>query len=293
MFNMKKINEDNVNKKNMIILPDYISSESRLFLLPDDSIYKEFKGNLLHENRHRVKYLRDKLKYADSMPEELIMPTRAVYDTNSHLVGYTMNKVNGINIEKLEEAKSPFDKTDLTMYRDMYYKLKDIIVKSGDNVVFPNLLDTRNIFIDRNGNMSLICFDDMQIDDIEGYYGSDTECNYGGPELRSKKYYNNGLFTKNMDIRSLIYIYFLLVFNFNLNYFSPYDEDELNEKITNVFYTFGIDDSEIVSQVENLFSTEAPNEYIDDFVDYITDECMLYYFYDFRINKPMKRLVLK
>ena len=51
---MKKINEDNVNKKNMIVLPDYISSESRLFLLPDDSIYKEFKGNLLHENRHVI-----------------------------------------------------------------------------------------------------------------------------------------------------------------------------------------------------------------------------------------------
>lgn len=274
-------------------MSDYISCDSNLYVLQDRSLYKEFKSTLLHENRHRVKYLLDKMKYAESMPKGLIMPTSSVFDDKNRFVGYTMDRVNGINLEKHEERKSPFDKTDLYQYRYIYYKLKEIIVNSGDNVVFPNLLDTRNIFIDNKGDLSLICFDDMQIGDIEGYYGSDIEAYYGGPELRTKKYYKNGLFTKEMDIRSLTFLYFLLVFNFNLSYFSIYEDEELTEKITSAFYSLGIDDSSMVSNIENLFKEDVPNEYIDDFVDYITDEYMLYYYYSFNINKPIKRLILK
>ena len=96
-----------------------------------------------------------------------------------------------------------------------------------------------------------------------------------------------------MDIRSLIYIYFMFVFNFNLNYFSHIDEEDLNETITRIFYSFGIDDSEIVTKVENLFRSDVPNEYIDDFVDYITEDYNLYYYFDFKVKKPRKRLVLK
>ena len=289
---MKKINKENVKDRKTILLPDYISCESRLFLLPDQSLYKEYKGNLLHEKRHRVKYLIDKFKYVDSMPKELIMPKEAVYDNRNHLIGYTMDNVDGINIEKLEEMKTQFDKTDLRMYKELYYRLKDLIIKVGDNVVFPNLLDARNIIINKDGNLSLICFDDIQIGDIEGYFGSDTESIFGGPELKSKKYYNNGLYTKNMDVRSLILLYFEYAFGINLSYFSKYEDDELEEKVTNFFYSLGIDDSEIVRKVLLLFDETEDNEYIDDFVDYITEEYQMFLI-DFNSKKPIKRLTLK
>lgn len=292
---MKIIREENVKGKKYLIQPGYYSTESELFLLPDDTLYKRYKGALMHENKHRVKYLLEKMKYASYMPSGIIVPKYIVTDNKNGLRGYTMERAKGINLDTFERECSAFHKTDLYRYRDIYYRLKEIIEKAGDDIVFPNLLDLRNIFVTKN-SMSLVSFDDMQIGDVEGYIASDIECNYGGPILRSDKYYEDGLYTKNMDIRSLIYIYFLIALNFNLSYFSEFEEGELDHQIQKTLYMLGIEDDNITKvgeKIKLLFTEDNDNEYIDDFVDYITEEGQLVYFYDFYLKKPRKQLILK
>ena len=292
---MKAINKESIKNKKHIYIPNYYSSESELFILPDDKLYKCFKGPLMHENRHRVNYLTKKMQFVEHMPSGLIVPKLAVLDNKGLLNGYTMDKVDGINIDKYESECSSFDKTDLYRYREIYYGLKEFIQKAGDNIVFPNLLDLRNVFITKNG-MSFVCFDDMQIGNVEGYIASDIECNYGGPILRTEKYYKDGLYTKNMDTRSLIYIYFLLALNFNLSYFSLFEEGELEHQIQKSLYALGIKDDNIThigEKIRLLFDEYEDNEYIDDFVDYITEEGNLIYYYDFILGKNRKNLILK
>lgn len=287
------INKKEITSKKTIHIKNYISDESTLYKLPDGKVYKEFKGPLMHERKHRVNYLIEKMNYLDRLPKEIVKPIESVFDDKGNLSGYTMNPIKGVNLDEIERYGNPFDKTDINRYAYIYYKLKHVIEESGDNVVFPNLLDLRNIYLDEKGNLSLLCFDDIQVGYIKGHMDSDLECNFGGPELESDKYKRHGFYTKELDIRNLIFIYFSLVFNINLSYFSGFEDDERRHEIEKFMYSRGIEDETIIDRLDYLFREDVQNEYIDDFVDTITDDCNLCYYFDFYLKKPNKRLIFK
>ena len=280
-------------KNEKLKVKNYYSPESTLFLITDGIVYKEFTTDLMNEDCHRVDGLAEKLQYAKFLPEGVVKPTALVFRDTEHVAGYIMPKVKGRSLDELERDGNPFDCSDISRYRDIYYKLKKIIVSAGDKIVFPNLLDTRNIFIDDDGNVSLVSFDDIQLGPVEGHMDSDIECIYGGPELESDKYQIDGFYTKNLDVRSLIFLYFYLTFTINLNYFSKFSFLERKYRIERVLQSFGIEDPTIVNKIDKLFDPDVDNEFIDDFVDEFTKNYSLMYYFDFHKKilrkKPIKK----
>jgi hypothetical protein len=272
---------------------NYYSPESTLYLITDGIVYKEFSTDLMNEDCHPVDGLAEKLQYAKFLPEGVVKPTALVFKDAEHICGYIMPKVKGRSLDELERDGDPFDCSDIARYRDIYYKLKKIIVDAGDKIVFPNLLDTRNIFIDNEGNVSLVSFDDVQLGPVEGHMDSDIECIYGGPELETEKYQKDGLFTKNLDIRSLVFLYFYLVFTINLNYFSKFSFLERKYEIERALQSFGIEDPVIVNKIDKLFDPDVDNEFIDDFVDEFTEKYSLMYYFDFHKKMLRKKPIKK
>ena len=66
------INKKEITSKKIIYIKNYISDESTLYKLPDGKVYKEFKGPLMHERKHRVNYLIEKMNYLDRLPKEIV-----------------------------------------------------------------------------------------------------------------------------------------------------------------------------------------------------------------------------
>ncbi len=289
---MLGFNKKILKNKKLYHIKGYMSLESDLYSLPNGTLYKEYTDTVIHEGEHKLNYIMNKsFYYGDLLPDEIIKPIFVVFDSRG-FTGYTMNTAKGKSLEDIEKEASPYELADIQRYRCIYYKLKSIIKKVGDKIVFPNLLDLRNIYIDDLGNISLLCFDDMQIGNMQGHMDSDIEECYG-PDEECTKYRDNGLFTKELDIRSLIFLYFLLVFNFNLNYFSGLPSDKRKREIQSVMLAHGVDNPKIVEKIDNLFRDDISNEYIDEFVDDLTMNYNLYYYYDLNLKKGNKKLVLK
>ena len=258
---MEKIDFKRLNIETVLGDNDFNS----VFLLSDGSVLKLFKHDIL------IQSLRLEQKILTSKPifnvPEIVVPNRAVY-LSDKFVGYTMDRVDGIDYNTRDNRYSLSDRADLNMYATIYSKLEDVVKRANkEGMIFPDLCTCDNIFIDKNGNYKLIDYDGIQIGNfitpfLSTSLGDDLQ--YEIPKYSKKTH----LFTSELDKKSLIILYFLSTFNVNL------ETININKNITldYIFNCINLKDDDIKHKVWKCYQPNLANEFLGDSVFKLAEE---------------------
>lgn len=188
------------------------------------------------------------------------LPTR-ILENDGLVNAYTMPYIPGVDFTDYYE-----NIFDLMSYAKIHSQIENNI-KEGNKlgIVFPDLCTTENIRITDEGKVVFIDYDGLQIKEMPAVGFSDF---LGTPEevLNSKYFdFETGLFTKEIDIKSAIFLYFLDVFGINLagvNRINPYTWKI--ETLDDVFSIINLQDVDIKQKVWKIYQTSIPNEFLGD-----------------------------
>lgn len=181
---------------------------------------------------------------------------------------------------------------DLMSYANIHSQIENNI-KDGNNlgIVFPDLCTTENIRITPDGKVFFIDYDGLQIKEMPAVGFSDF---LGTPsEVLKTKYYDDksGLFTKELDIKSAIFLYFVDVFGINLaavNRINP--ETGRITTLDDIFSIINLEDENIQQKVWKLFQPSIPNEFLGDDIYKLAEHYKLATPFP---NAPIKMLIKK
>lgn len=269
---MRRFNLTNelINNSQLISASDFsyvfkMTNGNYLKLFSDKSLlaYKEIKVNL-----------EDKLNSANKLgiTNDIVKPCAVAY-FRGEAVGYEISPANGINFNQYDDTLTLQDRLDLYAYADVHKKIEDI-VRTNKNIVVPDLCSCDNIYIDQNHNITLIDYDGMQI----GPYRSFMISSLLGVQrdiVENPKYFNKetGLYSKTLDIRSSIILYFITALNVNLTSVGVTAPGE-KEPITLdfIFNTINLDDPDICHNVWKMFQKDQKEEFLENTVYEIAEK---------------------
>jgi len=267
---------------------------SQIFITKEGEIVKLFTPFYLNIYYNVVNVnLEAKLLNKDKnyISEEINKPNTIFYSRKGMAVGFKMKPAQGINYNYFIKKLSPQEEIDLPRLNNIHKNLEHIIKKNED-IVFPDICTLDNIFIDSKDQIELIDYDGMQIGKYKAIEISTTlderKNNYYIP-----KYWQKELFTKNLDIKSLIVTYFLTVFHIDLNQvgvISPFTHNPIT--LDETFYIVGLDDYEIMDKVSKIFNGNVDNVYLEDSYDKLSKDYNLE-IHPISQNAYIKRLVRK
>lgn len=173
------------------------------------------------------------------------LPTR-ILESNGIVNSYTMPYISGVDFTDYYE-----NIFDLMSYAKIHSQIENNI-KEGNKlgIVFPDLCTTENIRVTDEGKVVFIDYDGLQIKEMPAVGFSDF---LGTPEevLNSKYFdFETCLFTKEIDIKSAIFLYFVDVFGINLasvNRINPYTWKMVT--LDDVFSIINLQDVDIKQKV--------------------------------------------
>lgn len=243
--------------------PLTMSGNATLFKMKNGNILKIFNPFYMTMAKMCGINLEKKIEAAESvkLSDKIKKPTSVFYDVNNSFIGYASNPASGISYNDKENILTLKQREDLYRYADIFTKLEKIVKES--DAVFPDLCTCDNIFIDENDNIELIDYDGIQVGNHRVMQMSTT---LGADSLyRNPKYSRNGLFTKNLDKKSLILLYFLDALNADLNKVGQ-KIPGTNEIITlDMFFNLiGIEDYDFMNKVYKIFNDKLDNEYLGE-----------------------------
>lgn len=250
---------------------------SFIYLLPNDEILKIFDIKYLNILELMGINIEKKILESEKLniSDKVIRPIKAVYSLKGDFIGYTMPLARGISFNEYEEMLTMEDREDLYRYAKLHYNLEKI-VKDSEDVVFTDLCTCDNIYVNNNYDIQIIDYDGHQVKNIPTPIIS---TNLGDSlQYRSiSKYYKNGLFTKQLDIKSLIILYFLDVFNIDLNKVGAINP-VTNTPVTldEVFYMLNLFDNDFNHKVWKIFKDNTVNEYLSEDMFRIADRYDMY-----------------
>ena len=194
---------------------------------------------------------------------DIIVPESVIYSYGS-FSGYLMPYFEGRCL------RSYYDNHYLHPVKiaDIYKKIEKIIKKS-DNIVFPDLLTDGNILINDNHDIKLIDFDGLQID----YFGTPVFNRYMGDKRKydNTKYKEGNYFTKQLDIKSLVYLYIEMLFGVKMEVMDFYDGNDQKKLVEKFIKDFDIQIDDFVHCITALYDDKKENIYLGNVVDIIGD----------------------
>lgn len=245
------------------------SEYSQTFLTKEGEIVKIFSPFVLNLYYNIINVnLEAKLLNKDKsfISEEIVKPNTIFYSRKGSAVGFKMRPAIGINYNEFTKKLTRKEEVDLIMFNNIHKNLEEIVRKNKD-IIFPDICTIDNIFIGPDGKIELIDYDGMQIGKYKAIEMSTTldeeTNNYYVP-----KYWQKELFTKNLDIKSLIMLYFLTVFHVDLNQvgvISPFTHTPIT--LDETFFIIGLRDYEIMDKVSKIFNDNVDNVYLEDTYD--------------------------
>ncbi len=252
------ITRDFLNGKELISTE---KSMNRVYKVSNKEVLKIFRNDYFNMYNLTNMPLEDRILNATFENNGIVIPTAAAY-AEGRFVGYFQPYIEGITESEYDDNLTIPQRIDLYQYARHYLKLEKII-KNSPNIVIPDLLTCENILVQKNGNLKLIDYDAMQVNESEPIIISS---NLNENQILSNKKYQvrEGVFTKQLDIKSLTHMYFLGALNTDLSMVGEYHH--LFGKITpkDVLNTIGLDDPEITNKICNLFSEDKENEYLGE-----------------------------
>lgn len=261
---------------------------SNVLKLRDGSILKIFSIDMVRASAIVGSDIEGKILSArniDSSPEILI-PTSAVYSKNVGFVGYTTDEVIGEDYNVYNSKFTIEKRSDLHNYAVNHEKLENVLRKNPD-IIFPDFCTCSNIIFSSDGKVHFIDYDGLQVGGYKSYSYSST---LGDIEslFYDSKYYENGLFNKNLDKKSSIFLYFLVTFNINLSKVGTVNY-RTNEFITleDCFRCINLDDPDLCHKAWKIFQKDQENEFLGDTGYSIADK------YDMHVYGQMGKCYLK
>ncbi len=182
---------------------------------------------------------------------------------------------------------------NLLSYAKLHSQIEGNIKEGNElGLVFPDLCTTENILVSKDGKVFFIDYDGIQIGNMPAVGYSDF---LGTPEqVLTPKYYDDktDLFTKELDIKSAIFLYFLDTFGVNLSTVGTLNPE--NGKIVTldfVFQTINLEDPDIQQKVWLLFQEDKQNEFLGDSIYNLAEKYILVP--DMSVGGMIKNLVRK
>lgn len=281
---MKKIKLEDLSKQGLSAV--FRGKDTTIFKTNEGEIFKCFEPKYLSFlDKGGINLERNIL---DSKPidgvGDIITPNNAVY-LNDSFLGYTADFVDGVDLDSYLRSLSVGQKCDLEGYASLYHDIEKV-VKDAKNVVFPDLCTLSNMMVTDEGIIKFVDYDGLQVDDkktacISTLLGEQEQ-------YFNDKYLSGELYTKELDKKSLIMLYFITTFNVDLNYVGKINQ--ITGKIItldDIFNQIGLHDDDIKHKVWKCFQINVENDYLGEDVDRISQE------YDMEaISHPNKKNTL-
>lgn len=266
---MEKVELTNINFKKIKILKK--SPISKVFLLDEKEVVKVYNSSYLKGiNRRRA--LERKIQASSTIKlKELVLPKKIVL-INGNFAGYTMEYIKGESY--LDIAIAPYRNLDLI--NKEYLEIEKIIKKfHKEGIIVPDLLNLTNIIVTEEG-LRFIDYDGMQIRDNK----ASSVSKILKKDIRHSstiKYCNHlGLYTEELDKKSLLILYILITFNNLINDINM--DNNRFEKIDKLLEELNISQEdklkEIIDKAYNPRS-DIKNEYLEEAVKEIGKKYVL------------------
>ncbi len=256
--------------------------DGNLYRLSDGSILKLFNAVYLDSYKRQNIDLKEKMLQVETIHHPRIIVPDKMCCMDDDVVGYIRRDVSGRSFTEFFSNESDNDKINLYRYALIHHNLESVVEECSD-IVFPCLCDETGIYLEQDFKPYFVNFEELQhgtfrAGRVSKKLGLRTDSN-------DSRYLSDGLFTKNLDKMSSIYLYFLNTFNVDL---SKIDSTSVGE----VFNGLGLKDDDICHKVWSLFDKDYDNDFLGDDVFRIAEE------YDMRVvfntrTICVKRLVKK
>ena len=266
---MEKVELTNINFKKIKILKK--SPISKVFLLDEKEVVKVYNSSYLKGiNRRRA--LERKIQASSTIKlKELVLPKKIIL-INGNFAGYTMEYIKGESY--LDIAIAPYRNLDLI--NKEYLEIEKIIKKfHKEGIIVPDLLNLTNIIVTEDG-LRFIDYDGMQIKDNK----ASSVSKILKKDIRHSstiKYCNHlGLYTEELDKKSLLILYILITFNNLINDINM--DNNRFEKIDKLLEELNISQEdklkEIIDKAYNP-RNDIKNEYLEEAVKEIGKKYVL------------------
>lgn len=266
---MERVELTNINFKKVKILKK--SPISKVFLLDEKEVVKVYNSSYLKEiNRRRS--LERKIQASSTIKlKELVLPKKIIL-INGNFAGYTMEYIKGESY--LDIAIAPYRNLDLI--NKEYLEIEKIIKKfHKEGIIVPDLLNLTNIIATEEG-LRFIDYDGMQIRDNK----ASSVSKILKKDIRHSstiKYCNHlGLYTEELDKKSLLILYILITFNNLINDINM--DNNRFEKIDKLLEELNISQEdklkEIIDKAYNP-RNDIKNEYLEEAVKEIGKKYVL------------------
>ncbi len=249
------------------------SSTACVYNLNDGSILKIFNPNFILQMRGTIYDVEKKI--LDAKPilnsPEILVPTSAAYRLDGSFMGYTMKMARGTNCIQHDSRLTVSQREDLHMYAKDHARI-EAILQRNPNIVFPDVCTLSNLFFDDTGNISLIDYEGLQVDKHGAVSISSA---LGDPKQYpfNPKYCRNGYYTKELDKKSAIILYFSRTFQISLNTVGqvlPYTNRGVT--LDDVFNFIQLDDPDLCPQGWKAVCSDQPKDFLGDTVYKIADK---------------------
>ena len=266
---MEKVELTNINFKKIKILKK--SPISKVFLLDEKEVVKVYNSSYLKGiNRRRA--LERKIQASSTIKlKELVLPKKIIL-INGNFAGYTMEYIKGESY--LNIAIAPYRNLDLI--NKEYLEIEKIIKKfHKEGIIVPDLLNLTNIIVTEDG-LRFIDYDGMQIRDNK----ASSVSKILKKDIRHSstiKYCNHlGLYTEELDKKSLLILYILITFNNLINEINM--DNNRFEKIDKLLEELNISQEDKLKEIINKAynpRNDIKNEYLEEAVKEIGKKYVL------------------
>ena len=256
--------------------------DGNLYRLSDGSILKLFNAVYLDSYKRQNIDLKEKMLQVETIHHPRIIVPDRMCCMDDDVVGYIRRDVSGRSFTEVFSNESDNDKVNLYRYALIHHNLESVVEECSD-IVFPCLCDETGIYLEQDFKPYFVNFEELQhgtfrAGRVSKKLGLRTDSN-------DSRYLSDGLFTKNLDKMSSIYLYFLNTFNVDL---SKFDSTSVGE----VFNRLGLKDDDICHKVWSLFDKDYDNDFLGDDVFRIAEEYEMRVVFNTRTT-CVKRLVKK
>lgn len=250
--------------------PIGVGSRSKVYSISDDKLLKLYEDSYLEYEKLFCINTEEKILDSSNrnLPPGIRKPEIAIYD-GKRFKGKFISSANGISYANWESQLSYRDRSNLELYANIYIELERIIRATPD-IVYPDMCNYDNIFVSDNGRrIELIDYEGLQVGDYPTLSFSSA---LGNPNQynSSSKYFKGiapgsvaRLYTKELDIRSLIYFYFRAVLNVDLNIVAE-NIEYLDAMLDLIEMQTNLKDPDIMHKVWKLFQEKEKNEYLGE-----------------------------
>lgn len=237
---------------------------SSVFRLKNGDFLKIFNPEILSLIKSQYD-IEKKIMHARSIANvpEIIIPKTGVYDSaiSNNFLGYVTRPAKGKNFNDFIDEYSIKNHSNLSGYTKIMCDLFEVIKRANKkNVIFPDLCTCDNFFV-HDGKFSFIDYDGIQIENYKVLSMSTAL----GDEVQHliSKYFKNGLFTTELDKKSMLILYFLAVFNIDLNNIGK-KVPNTSEIITlkTIFDILGLEDEIFFKKTSDILSSTKNGDYI-------------------------------